>query len=269
MNERKSDMESRGTLLNLDSMQVEVLKSPDGKHSMEMPFRCYDWGGIMATYTARADRVRSLLPSPKLKPALLRPGTALVALTLFEFRDVAGGIEPYREFSVSIPVLYNARVNVPFLPLVFPKLFPAFGPYVHAIPVTTRQTLELGRAMWGWTEFLCEVGFEDKGDSLAGRVDADGQHIVSLEVRKLPTRMKAIDYHAYAAHSGGLNVMNFRTKGQYGFARFKKNVASYTLGDHPLAKELHSLGMGSTPVEVVYAPHLESTVGPVAERLPL
>jgi hypothetical protein len=88
-------------------------------------------------------------------------------------------------------------------------------------------------------------------------------------VKKLPTKVKAMGYRAYAAASDKLNVMNFQTKGQYGFARFKKDVASYTLGDHPLAQELRSLEMGATPVEVVYAPHLESVLGPVAQRLPL
>ncbi len=262
-------MEPRKTLLDLDQIQVETFKSASGNFSIEIPLRYYDWGGFMATYPARADRVQSLLPSPRMKPVLLKPGTALVALTFFEYRDVAGGMEPYKEFSVSIPILHNPRVNIPFLPLLFPNLFPTYGPYVHSIPVTTQQTLELGIEFWGWPEFLCDVTFEDKGDSLAGRVEADGKHIASLEVKKLPTQVKALGYRAYAAASGKLNVMNFQTMGQYGFARFKKGAASYALGDHPLAKELRSLEMGETPVEVVYAPHLESTLGAVAQRLPL
>jgi hypothetical protein len=38
---------------------------------------------------------------------------------------------------------------------------------------------------------------------------------------------------------------------------------------HPLAQELRSLEMGETPMEVVYAPRLESTLGAVAQRLAL
>ena len=48
-----------------------------------LPVRYYDFSWISALFPAPVARVLRLLPSNRLKPTLLMPGTTMVALTAF------------------------------------------------------------------------------------------------------------------------------------------------------------------------------------------
>ena len=91
---------------------------------------------------------------------------------------------------------------------------------------------------------------------------------MALEVEKLATKARAMDYYSYTVKDGQLLRTLIQTQGQYGIARFRGG-ASYVLGDHPIAEELRALGMGETAVERLYAPQVQSMLHPASERLPL
>ncbi len=48
----------------------------------------------------------------------------------------------------------------------------------------------------------------------------------------------------------------------------RRGGLTYTLGDHPIADELRSLGLGEKAVQYIYAPRLQSLLYPAERRLP-
>ena len=232
-----------------------------------LPVRYYDWSAIMAHFPAPAAKVRELLPSDKLKPALLMPGTAIVSFVAFEYREIAD-VAPYNEFGIMVPVLYEPAVNIPGLPLLFPHWFRRFGLYIHHLPVTTQEAYDFGVEIWGYPKFVAEISFKDVGEMRRCRLRAEGKDIMTLEVKKLATRSRLMNYYSYTVKDGQLLRTLIQPQGQQGITRFRGG-ASYTLGDHPIAEELRALGMGKTAVERLYAPQVQSMLHLAGERLPL
>jgi len=232
-----------------------------------LPVRYYDWSAIMAHFPAPAAKVRELLPSDKLKPALLMPGTAVVSFAAFEYHEIAD-VAPYNEFGIMIPVLYEPVVNILGLPLLFPHWFRRFGLYIYRLPVTTQAAYDIGVEIWGYPKFVAEISFEDVGEMRRCRLRAEGKDIMTLEVKKVATRTRLMNYYSYTVKDGQLLRTLIQIQGQVGITRFRGG-ASYTLGDHPIAEELRALGMGKTAVERLYAPQVQSMLHPASERLPL
>ncbi len=237
-----------------------------------LPVRYYDWSWINAIFPAPAAKVQRLLPSNKLKPVLLMPGTAMVALTAMEYRQIAD-VSPYNEFSISVPVQCEPTINVPGLPLLFnpllsPQWYKKFGVYIHHLPVTTKEAYDLGVEIWGYPKFVAEVSFEDIDQIRRCRLRAEGKDIVTLEVKKLATKARPMSLYSYTVKNGQLLKTLIQTQGQYGITKFPGG-ASYTLGDHPIAEELKALRMGKMAVGRFYAPQVQSMLHPASERLPL
>jgi len=237
-----------------------------------LPVRYYDWSWISALFPAPVAKVLRLLPSKKLKPILLMPGTTMVALTAFEYRKIAD-VEPYNEFAISIPVQYGAAVNVPGLPLFFhpvlsPQWYRKLGMYVLHLPVTTQAARDFGVEIWGYPKFIAEISFEDAGEMRRCRLRAEGKDIVTLEIKKLATKDRSISFYTYTVQNGRLLRTLVQTQGQYSITRFPGG-ASFTLGDHPVAEELKALGLGKTAVGRFYAPQVKSLLHPANELLPL
>jgi hypothetical protein len=81
---------------------------PSG-YSVEVPLRYQDITAFMIVYTAPAKVIQAALPSDMLRPTLIRPGTAAVALTAYDYRQ-AFGVQPYKEFGLSVPVSYQPGI---------------------------------------------------------------------------------------------------------------------------------------------------------------
>jgi hypothetical protein len=232
-----------------------------------LPVRYYEWSAIMAHFPAPAAAVRKLLPTDKLKPAQLVPGTAVLSMVAMEYRRIAD-VEPYNEFGIMVPVLYEPTVNTPGLPLLFPDRFRRFGFYVHHLPVTTQAAYDFGVEIWGYAKIVAEISFEDAVHLRRCRLRAEGKDVVTLEVERLATKARPLNYYSYTVKDGQLLRTLVQAWGQVGIGRFRGG-ASYTLGDHPMAEELRALGMGKTAVERLYAPQVQSMLHAAGQRLPL
>lgn len=232
-----------------------------------LPVRYYEWSALMAHFPAPTAALRGLLPSGRLRPAELIPGTGVVSLAAMEYRRIAD-VQPYNEFGIMVPVLYESSRNVPVLPLLAPQRFRGFGLYVHHLPVTTEEARIFGIEIWGYPKFLAEIDFEETDRVRRCRLQADGKSILTLEVAKTATRARPLDLYSYTVKDGQLLHTRVQAEGQVGITRFRGG-ARCDLGDHPVAEELRALRMGGTAVERLYAPQVQSMLHAAAERLPL
>jgi hypothetical protein len=237
-----------------------------------LPVRYYHWSWINALFPVPAPRAQRLLPSRKLRPLLITPGTAMICIGAMEYLRIAD-VAPYNEFVIGVPVQYEPAVNVPglsllFHPLLSPQRFKKFGVYIHRLPVTTQAAYDFGVEIWGYPKLVTEIVFEDEDQARRCRLRAEGEDIVTLEVKKLSTRARPISWHTYTVKDGQLLRTLVQTQGQYGISR-SFGGASYVLGSGPIADELAALGLGNRAVGCIYAPQIQSQLHPASERLPL
>jgi hypothetical protein len=216
------------------------------------PVHYYDFPRISGVFPASAVKVWGMLPSTRLMPVQPKPGMAVVSMTAFEYRNVAG-LAPYNEFSISVAVLYEKGLP---------------GLYVVHLPVTTEEARVAGVEVYGYPKFIAEITFEESAEARRCRVRADGKDIVTLEVKKIVAEAQSIDYYTYTVKDKQLLRTLLQFKGQWGTSRVPGG-ASHILGDHPIAKQLGDLGLGATSLESTYSPRQQALLHLPGERLPL
>ena len=124
-----------------------------GGLAFELPQRYYDWEFMLASFPASTSAVRRHLPSPKLKPVELVPGTTLVSLGAFEYRK-AKSLKPYNEVAIMFPVRCQPAFGVPALPLLLPTWFKDVGYYVLHLPVTMPDSCAAGVQIWNFPKVV-------------------------------------------------------------------------------------------------------------------
>lgn len=235
-----------------DDVKVKVVTVRRGNRTyrFELPQRYYDWSFMMAHFPACAAKVRALVPG-KLQPVQLAPGVGIVSLAAFEYRRTAT-LKPYNEFSIMVPVLPHPAASIPALPLLYPDRYPDLGFYIRHLPVNTQEACDIGIEVWGFPKFLAEITFEDVGWMRRCRLEVDGKHVITLDVRTSETKTGARDFYAYPQKDGKFLKTRVETRLKYNETRFAGG-ASYMLGDHWIARELRVLGMRRIAVGRLYA----------------
>jgi hypothetical protein len=218
-----------------------------------------DWSMMMAHFPVLAARVRSLLPSSALRPARLVPGVAVVSVGGLEYRR--GDVGPYNEVMVGVPVLFRPRIDVPAVPLLLAERLSSFGVYAHAVPVTTQRACEVGVAGWGFRKFVAQVTFADLGAVRRCHMQADGQHILTLTMRKPPGKVSQWNFTVYTAGQARLLRSRVKTTGTYAVT-VVRGGAWLRLGQHPLAQQLRELRIGRVAVASRWGERLQSLLFP-------
>lgn len=233
---------------------VNHIDLPSGRR-VGLPVLYRDWTGVMAHFPASAARMRRLLPSRKLKPALIAPGVAVLSIAAIEYRRV-DGLAAYNEVAVMTPVLHRPVVNFPALPLLLPNMFRSLGFFVLHMPVTTADACELGK-FWGYPKRLAEIQFEEIDNLRRCRLRADGMEALTLDVEQAPAKIERRSFRIYTVKDGRLFRHRIETEGLYGLSRLPGGGA-LALGDHPMARELRELGVGDRAIARVFASNVAS-----------
>jgi hypothetical protein len=223
----------------------------------EVDVRYYDWFMIAADFSAPVGRVRRVLPSDKLKPVEIAPGMAQVSLMAMAYRRLER-LAPYNEFGVLIPVQYSEPSTDIDLP----------GYYVLQLPVTSQEACDGGVVYYGYPKFVAQIDFNHSSELHSCYVRADGRTIVTLEASPLATSTQAWDLYTFTVKDDQLLRTLIQIQGQSG-STSAQGGARYTLGDHPVARQIQALEMREPSIGHQYAPQLQSILNPPGERLSL
>jgi hypothetical protein len=208
---------------------------------VRLPVVVRDASSGAATYAVAAAAVRRLLPGNALEPVEVWPGTALCSLAVIQYRD--NDLGDYNEVSIAFFVRErSAPRGIPYVGAVTDFLRGRVATYIHHLPVDQGFTCEAGRTIWGFPKTVERIDFSTVPERATCALYMDGAHVLTLAVprggaRRLPdsvmTTYSFIDGvpHKTAFSSGGEGV-GFRLGG-----------AQLTLGTHPIADELRSLGL--------------------------
>ncbi|WP_380677545.1 acetoacetate decarboxylase family protein [Salinigranum sp. GCM10025319] len=119
-------------------------------HDVTLPLSCRArLGGVV--FAADWAPLRALLPKD-LTPVRLGPRSGAVATVGIDYRSV-GGLDPYREFAVVVPVADEGLGGVP-------TTLSGVGGYVVDLPVTTDPARALGVEVWGFPKSVTGVKIE-------------------------------------------------------------------------------------------------------------
>ncbi|WP_186382468.1 acetoacetate decarboxylase family protein [Amycolatopsis rhizosphaerae] len=186
-----------------------------------------------AMFLVRAAAVRSVLSYTGLRVFEPLPGRAICSLAFVRYVD--GDLGPYHEFAVAY--------------LIRPPDRGGYGVFIHWLPVNGGFTMEAGRKIWGFPKELAEIdlGF---GGGHAQCTVRDGDNLVAgLRVRpglRVPAGSTAAAIDAYTHRDGVLRRTQWSMNPSD--VRARPGGAALTLGPHPAAEELRSIGLPKRPL---------------------
>lgn len=225
------------------------------ERALTLPLRTRRVASI-AMFAAPTREARKLLPSARLEPVELHPGTTLVGFSCAEVFE-AESLAPYGELSIVVPVRYQPRFSVPLLPLVMPRRFDDAGYYVHRVATTSAVLCALAQDMQGTRSQLADVRFDEEPFWRSCTVRVEGKLLCALEVKKTRTRSRSLATHSYTLLEGNLLRTPLPLHGSFALARGAQS-GRLTLGDHYVADELRALRLGDAPLFTLYGPSIES-----------
>jgi len=223
--------------------------------SINFPVAYRDFRCIFASFPASRVRVNELLPSIKMEPIEISPGATVIGLTGYEYLQI-DGLEPYNEFSVTIPVTYETDGD---------KALP--GIYAVYKPVSTDEAADWGREFYGYPRTLTDITFNEDVDTLRCQVDGDGQHILTLEVGKRPTTLDVSEGYVYTVKDGELIRSFIQNRGRKGTS--DSPDARFILGDHEIANEIMKISPIEQPLSSTYSIKMKMKLHKPGERYPL
>jgi hypothetical protein len=208
--------------------------------SIEFPVLYYDFRFSTCIFAVKTARLQSILPHPRFNPVQMWPGTGMLCITAFEYRDTSIG--PYNEVAVSVPINFPPAAFLgrhSAFSMMRTKTFPV---YIHQLPVTTRIALDGGVYFYHYPKFLAEIDIEERKDHLEVSLTEGGTLILRLLTRKLPLKTsESFEFHTFSL--GEQTIMHTLVEGRAG--RFAKKrmgkCGELELGSHTMSDELSAL----------------------------
>jgi hypothetical protein len=202
---------------------------------LTMPIRVRKADVHSAIFTVDADAAQRLIDYSGLRAFELRPGRAVINLLLTRFFE--NDLGQYNEFSFCAMVQPQGS-NVRGL-----RAFGDAGTFVHRMAVDGAFTLEAGRQIWGYPKVMADFTVRE-GNPFSFDVSIDGSRVVEMAIGRglpvpMPSRPQALLTYTNLDGTTRETEAEQVTSGMH--ARI--GGASITLGDHPIAKELTSLGL--------------------------
>ncbi|WP_276299198.1 acetoacetate decarboxylase family protein [Halorussus lipolyticus] len=229
--------------------------------TVELPLECEFTltGGV---FPASARRLSAGLPD-RLSPVRIAPRTGAVTLASIEYHYV-GGLDPYDEFAVIVPVVADSRTDLPGAQLVGGLVAGSVGGYVSYLPVTTEASVALGREIWGYPKEVADIEIHDRGERRRTIVSIDGERVVSLDMRKAETSERGATMRSFTRMDGRLLGSRVALGGEFALTPLRQR-ASFSLGDHERADELGKLGLRERPLATLYGHRMRARLHPSRE----
>ena len=231
---------------------------PESQHTiagtvLTMPVRVRKADVHTAMFSVSADAAQKLIDYSGLQVCQHRPGRAVVNLMLARYFDCDLG--QYNEFATCI------MVNPPGSSARGLRALGDAGAFVQHMQVDQAFTLEAGRRIWGYPKIKADFTVRD--DRRFGfDVSVDGSLIADMEFsRGLPVPKTSLGRSLVTyTHLDG-TTRETRAEQRTTGVRARFGGAKLRLGDHPIAKELASLGLPKRAMATMSVEHVDMTFG--------
>jgi hypothetical protein len=209
--------------------------------TVTLPVCVRDARVVVANFVVAAGAVRALLPTSNLQPVEVYPGGALCSLGAIEYRD--NDLGEYNEFAVNFFVVPGTERPLPLVGALRGFWRREVGVYVHRLPVTTSFSRDAGYGIWGFPKTVDEITFEDRDRRRSCTLVSNGTHVLKLTIARGfgRVRLPEAPQDTYTWADGRLRRTPSVMRGDG--VGFRLGGAELTLGTHPIADELRSIGL--------------------------
>ncbi|MGF6888460.1 hypothetical protein ABIA39_007675 [Nocardia sp. GAS34] len=195
-----------------------------------MPVEIRDADAASAMFLADAEAARKILAGTGLE-AVVVAGRAICSLAFVRYVD--GDLGPYHEFAFAL------LARLPGDPS-------SVGVYIPWLPVNQSFTCAAGREIWGFPKEVADIRIARRGRGKRCEVRVHGRVVVTMQTSggiPVPSRFGGASIAAYTNLDGMLRstpwVMNPAD------VRMRVGGCKVELGDHPIARQMRTLGLPS------------------------
>ncbi|HET6817652.1 MAG TPA: acetoacetate decarboxylase family protein [Mycobacteriales bacterium] len=221
------------------SEQYDVL----GK-TVTMPVEVRDATAATAIFDVDVEAARAVAPDGY-EVIESAPGQAQLAIALIDYRD--NDLGSYHEVGTIL--------------FVRPVGGGPDGTFITHLPVDQEFTCAAGNRIWGFPKSVERIDVTDTETSSRWVLTMDGELVLDLTVPRGSgtDEMPVMPMTAYTLLDGRPHATTF-TQGGTGFAMsFGGDGVELRLGEHPIAKELASLGLPKEPSVATWLQHMRGS----------
>ena len=213
---------------------------------VRMPVVVRDAGSGNAMFLVPADAAQKLIPGDAFRVLEAAPGKTQCLLGMIDYRD--NDLGDYDEVAI-IFFVYPADGT--------PE---QAGTYIYKLPVTQEFTREAGYEIWGFPKTVEEIAFVYTDERATCTLSMDGQHVFTLSLPRgeggpaAETSGVGYTYKAAVPYRSPLT-----TGGKSTLVSPGPDGVELTLGTHPIADELRSLGLPAPALMCTWTEHMCGT----------
>ena len=201
--------------------------------SVTMPVQVRDASAATVMFEVSAAAAAALLPTDDFEIIEAAPGRAHLAIALVDYRD--NDLGAYHEVGLTF--------------FVRPRAGGEDGTFLTRLPVDEQFTCEAGRTIWGFPKTVEQIDVRNTPTSSTWTLRMDDQPTLVVRVPRGGTdESPPAPMTAYSLIDGVPHRTTFTQGGEGSQIVFGGEGAEVTLGTHPVAGELASLGLPDAPV---------------------
>ena len=193
-----------------------------------------------ATFAVPVGAAQAVVAPTGLQVAEMRPGKAIATIAFVKYEDT--DLDAYNEVAIAFLVRLHDAEPATSTKKALEVLRNKAGVYIHHLPVNQGFTLEAGRTIWGYPKFMADIDIDERPGMTTCSLRHDGAHVLTLTVRRgIRPWPRVPNLPTYTYLDGVLRRTPWKTTAEG--TRGRIGGASLTLGSHPIADELRSLGL--------------------------
>lgn len=232
-----------------------------GQEAYNFPVHFEDVHYIASLYTANKVKVNSLLEGTGLKAGLHFFGKPMVALGLIQYK--VSDLGAYNEIILAIPVI---RANEKIGLKNWFDLYADFskrkgGQYIIHIPVTTQQSVDAGRNIWGYPKILLPIKHEFSATRIhTALFDENNQPLLQVSGGLgwgMPIPSMQLMTYSFLDNALLKTTVDVSSKMKWKIgAQLKIQVDSLK---HPMGKDIRELGIeNKNPIFTIESTHFKA-----------
>lgn len=220
----------------------------DGSH-VDMPLLTKSARSFAAVFGISYARAAALMPTSAVRPIVTIPGRSLAVVQVMEYLEKS--IQPYREFTISIPVRRDSSVPIPVYDLV-QWARSRSGIYITHIGVDNQEAKIVGREVLGFPKVIADIELVSNADEHIAEVNIDGDSVLTLAVNRAAKRgaptQRQLDFycHSLSPIDNRLFHIPYQSESLAAFTA-GRHAGRLHLGTHPIAQEIRDLGIADAP----------------------
>jgi len=216
-----------------------------------MPVVVRDASVAMATYVVPKVSAQRLIPGDDFEVAEIWPGRALFSLGAIDYRD--NDLGDYNEVSMLFFVRPRGEQSgVRYLGSMLDMLRGRLGTYIYRLPVNQKFTCVAGSQIWGFPKTVEEIDIEYAAESVRCTLWMDGTEVLTLRAKRGGKRSVPETEQTSFTHIDGAPHRTKMLQRGRGVGFSLGGGAQLTLGRHPVADELRSLGLPKRPLMTMW-----------------